>query len=303
MKIKKYFIIIHHLKIKINLMQEYNESNIKIFFRNFCDCLLENDNKLKEERIKLNSLFCFSNSYGYFNYLDKNKKNYIDFSDLALFLSINNIKFTKPLLNNIFKKYDKDGDSSWNFSEYLNFINNNINTRCNINSYNLCKTESNIQNYEKQLAKLLELEMKYIKYIGIKIKALKELINDKVINTKKIFNLIKKNKDKTNIDANALKLFLEDNFYHIEKENANKLILIMSNGKNSLSEKQLDNIFKYDKYLDESELIYPKYYWDYNYKSISPFNKYDEFPLNDFGVTYNSVNKIMNKNQIKDNNF
>jgi hypothetical protein len=55
-------------------MQEYNESNIKIFFRNFCDCLLENNNKLKEERIKLNSLFCFSNSYGYFNYLDKNKK-------------------------------------------------------------------------------------------------------------------------------------------------------------------------------------------------------------------------------------
>ena len=41
-------------------MQEYNESNIKIFFRNFYDCLLENDNKLKEERIKLNSLFCFS---------------------------------------------------------------------------------------------------------------------------------------------------------------------------------------------------------------------------------------------------
>jgi len=284
-------------------MQEYNESNIKIFFRNFCDCLLENDNKLKEERIKLNSLFCFSNSYGFFNYLDKNKKNYIDFSDIALFLSVNNIKFTKFLLNTIFKKYDKDGDSSWNFSEYLNFINKNINSNCNTNIYNLCKTESNIQNYEKQLAKLFESEIHNIKYIGIKIKALKELINDKVINTKKIFNLIKKNKDKTNIDANSLKLFLDDNFYHIEKERANKLILIMSNGKSSLSEKQLDNLFKYDKYLDESELIYPKYYWDYNYKSFSPFNKYEEFPLNDFGVTYYSAKNILNKNEIKDINF
>ncbi len=51
-----------------------NETNIKLFFRNFCDFLLDNDNKLKEQRIKLNALFCFTDSYGYFKFLDKNKK-------------------------------------------------------------------------------------------------------------------------------------------------------------------------------------------------------------------------------------
>ena len=290
-------------KIKNNLMQNYNESNIKIFFRNFCDCLLENENKLKEGRIKLNSRFCFSNSFGYFNFLDKNKKNYIDFSDIALFLTINKIKFSKPLLKTVFKKYDKDGDSSWNFSEYLNFINKDINTYCNYNVCNLCQKESNIQNYEKELAKLFELEMNYIKYIGIKVKALKELINDKVINTKKIYNIIKQNKEKPNIDANSLKSFLDDNSYHLDIEKAYIIISIMSNGKKVLSEKQLDNILKYDKYLDDSELIYPKCYMEheyYNYRSISPLDKFEEFPLNDFGVTNYSVHNISNKNEIKD---
>ena len=71
---------------------KYNESSIKIFFQNFYDFILENDIKTNLERIKLNALFCFSDSYGYFKYLDKNKKNYIDISDISLFLSINKIK-------------------------------------------------------------------------------------------------------------------------------------------------------------------------------------------------------------------
>jgi hypothetical protein len=150
---------------------QYYENNIKIFFRSFCDCVLENDNKIRQQRMKLNALYCFSDSCGYFKYLDKNKKNYIDISDISLFLSINKIKFTKPILKNIFNRYDKDGDSCWNLSEYLNFINKDINSHCNIN--NLCEKESNIQNYEKELSKLFELEINYLKYLGIKIKALK----------------------------------------------------------------------------------------------------------------------------------
>ena len=167
---------------------QYYENNIKIFFRSFCDCILENDNKISQQRMKLNVLYCYSDSSGYFKYLDKNKKNYIDISDISLFLSINKIKFTKPILKNIFNRYDKDGDSCWNLSEYLNFIYKDINSNCNIN--NLCEKESNIQNYEKELSKLFELEINYIKYLGIKIKSLKELINEN--SNKSLFLIITK---------------------------------------------------------------------------------------------------------------
>ena len=278
---------------------QYNEINIKIFFRSLCDCILENDNKIKQQRIKLNALFCFSDSSGYFKYLDKNKKNYIDLSDISLFLSINKIKFTKPVIKNIFNRYDKDGDSCWNFSEYLNFINKDIKGNYNIN--NLCQKESNIQNYEKELSKLFELEINYIKFLGIKIKALKELINDKIINTKNILRMIKQNNDKDIIDVNSLILFLNDGKYQIDKEKAYKLIQIISNGRNFLTEKNLDNLFKYDKYINDSELIYPKFYKNFDYKNIESFQKYKiEFPLNDFGITNYSVYNISKDDRIKD---
>lgn len=249
--------------------------------------------------MKLNDLYCFSDSCGYFKYLDKNKKNYIDISDISLFLSINKIKFTKPILKNIFNRYDKDGDSCWNLSEYLNFIYKDINSNCNIN--NLCEKESNLQNYEKELSKLFELEINYIKYLGIKIKALKELINENIINTKNIFNLIKQNNDKENIDVNSIILFLNDGKFQLDKEKAYKLIQIISNGRNFLTEKNLDNIFKYDKYINDSELIYPKFYKNFDYKNIETFRKYKtEFPLNDFGITNHSVYNTSNDNKIKD---
>jgi hypothetical protein len=249
--------------------------------------------------MKLNALYCFSDSCGYFKYLDKNKKNYIDISDISLFLSINKIKFTKPILKNIFNRYDKDGDSCWNLSEYLNFINKDINSHYNIN--NLCENESNIQNYEKELSKLFELEINYLKYLGIKIKALKELINENIINTKNIFNLIKQNNDKENIDVNSIILFLNDGKFQLDKEKAYKLIQIISNGRNFLTEKNLDNIFKYDKYINDSELIYPKFYKNFDYKNIETFRKYKtEFPLNDFGITNHSVYNTSNDNKIKD---
>ena len=57
------------------------------------------------------------------------------------------------------------------------------------------------------MIKLIELEINYIKYIGIKIKALKELINSKAIKTKSLIFLIQKNKNKKEIDVNSLFLF------------------------------------------------------------------------------------------------
>ena len=277
---------------------KYNENNIKIFFRNFSDSLLSNENKEKQQRIRLSTLLCFSDSYGYFKYLDKNKKNYIDISDISVFLSLNKIKCTKPLLNNIFKKYDKDSDSCWNFSEYLNFISKDLNSN---SKNNLCLNEANVQNYEKELAKLFELEINNIKYIGIKIKALKEIINNNIINTKNIFKLITKNQEKTTIDVNSIMAFLNDGNYYINKENAYKLIQIISNGSNFLTEKHLDNIFKYDKYINDSELIYPQNYKNIDYRAVSSYrNYYTQFPLNDFGFTNYNIQKITNENNIND---
>ena len=166
---------------------------------------------------------------------------------------------------------------------------------------NLCEKESNIQNYEKELSKLFELEINYLKYLGIKIKALKELINENIINTKNIFNLIKQNNDKENIDVNSIILFLNDGKFQLDKEKAYKLIQIISNGRNFLTEKNLDNIFKYDKYINDSELIYPKFYKNFDYKNIETFRKYKtEFPLNDFGITNHGVYNTSNDNKIKD---
>jgi Ca2+-binding EF-hand superfamily protein len=283
---------------------EYNEKSIKIFFRNFADCLLENENKIIIQRSKLHTLYCFPDSFGYFKYLDKNQKNYIDIADLSLFISIYKIKCTKAQLNQILKKYDKDGDSCWNFSEYTSFINKDINIHFNNISNNLGMNESKLENYEKELVRLFELEINYMKYIGIKIKALKELINSKIINTKNIFYLIQKNQNKKDIDANTLISFLNDGNYHIQKEEANRIVQMISGGKSFFTEKHLDNIFKYDKYINNSELKYPKLNKEVENKMAlsDSLKKYEgEFPMNDCGVMYYNV--YNNSKEVKEKNI
>ena len=277
---------------------EYNENSIKIFFRNLCECILENENKIKAQRTKLHSFYCFKDNYGYFKYLDKNHKNYIDISDLSLFISINKIKCTKPLLNTILKKYDKDLDSCWNFTEYSSFINKDINISLNNINNNLELSESKIENYEKELVKLIELEINYIKYIGIKIKALKELINSKTINTKSIVDIIQKNKNKKEIDVNTLLSFVNDGNYHLNKEDIDKAIEIISGGNNFFTEKQLDKIFKYERFISNSELKYPKLYKGVDIEQES-LKKYEgEFPMNNCGVFYYNV--CNNSKEVKD---
>ena len=282
---------------------EYNENSIKVFFQNFANCLLENENNIIIQRTKLHSLYCFKDSYGYFKYLDKNQKNYIDISDLSLFISINKIKCTKPQLNHILKKYDKDGDSCWNFSEYSNFISKDINIYFN-KMNNFEQNELKIDNYEMELIKLFELEINYMKYIGIKVKALKELLNSKIINSKVIFNLIQKNQNKKEIDVNTLLSFLNDGNYYIKKEDAYKIIQIISNGNNFITEKQLDNIFKYDKYINNSELKYPKLNKNIEKEMAlsSSLKSYEgEFPMNNCGVMYYNV--YNNSKEFKEKNM
>ena len=280
---------------------EFNENSIKIFFRNLCDCILENENKIKVQRAKLYSFYCFKDNYGYFKYLDKNQKNYIDISDLSLFISINKIKCTKPLLNTILKKYDKDLDSCWNNTEYSSFINKDININLNIINNKLEIIELKIENYEKELVKLIELEINYIKYIGIKIKALKELINSKTINIKSIFYIIQKNKKKNEIDVNTLLSFLNDGNYHLSKEDIYKVIQMISGGNNFFTEKQLDKIFKYEKFVSNSELKYPKLYKGIDIEQES-LKKYEgEFPMNNCGALYYNV--YNNSKEVKDKNI
>lgn len=279
---------------------EYNENTIKIFFQNLCDCILENENKIKAQRTKLYSFYCFKDNYGYFKYLDKNHKNYIDISDLSLFISLNKIKCTRPLLNTLLKKYDKDCDSCWNCTEYSSFINKDINISLN-NNNNLEVSESKIENYEKEFVKLIELEINYIKYIGIKVKALKELIKSKTINTKSIIDIIQKDKNKKEIDVNTLLSFLNDGNYHLNKEDIYKVIQVISGGNNLFTEKQLDKIFKYEKYVNNSELKYPKLHKGVDIEQES-LKKYEgEFPMNNFGVLYYNV--YNNSKEIEDKNI
>lgn len=280
---------------------EYNENSIKIFFRNLCECILENENKIKAQRTKLYSFYCFKDNYGYFKYLDKNHKNYIDISDLSLFISINKIKCIKPLLNTILKKYDKDLDSCWNFTEYSTFINKDINISLNNINNNFEISESKIEIYEKELVKLIELEINYIKYIGIKIKALKELIYSKTINTKSIIDIIQKNKNKKEIDVNTLLSFLNDGEYHLNKEDIYKVIQMISGGNNFFTEKQLDKLFKYEKFVSNSELKYPQLYKGVDIETES-LKKYEgEFPMNNCGVLYYNV--YNNSKEVKDKNI
>jgi len=172
----------------------------------------------------------------------------------------------------------------------LNIINNNLEI-----------SESKIENYEKELIKLIELEINYIKYIGIKIKALKELINSTTINTKSIFDIIQKNKNKKEIDVNTLLSFLNDGNYHLSKEDIYKVIQMISGGNNCFTEKQLDKIFKYEKFVTNSELKYPKLYKGIDIEQES-LKKYEgEFPMNNCGVLYYNV--YNNSKELKDKNI
>lgn len=274
-----------------------DNDNIKMYLRNFFSCIIEENNKITTQRNTLNSIYCFPDSFGYFKYLDKNKKNYIDINDLSNFLANNKIKCTKSQLNKIMKLYDLDCDSCWNFEEYSSFINKDTN---NLNHSSNIVLNSSIDKYEKELANLFLLEIHFLQYVGIKAKSIKEIMS---ISAKKIFEIMKQNNGKNIIDSNSLFSYLNDKGSEFKRESAEKIIKIISNGKNFITEKQLDNLFKYDKFITENDIQYTKRYPTKNY-DVGIVNNSTQFPLNDYGVLYtNNFNQSQKMDDYITNNL
>ena len=72
-------------------------------------------------------------------------------------------------------------------------------------------------------------------------------------------------------------------------------------GSNYFTEKQLDKIFKYDKFINNTELKYPQLYKGINTEKES-LRKYEgEFPMNNCGVLYYKI--YNNSKEIKEKNI
>ena len=56
--------------------------------KSFLIYLAESEKRLNTQRISLQKFYNFTNPTGYFKYLDKNCKNYIDFSDISSFFPL-----------------------------------------------------------------------------------------------------------------------------------------------------------------------------------------------------------------------
>ena len=234
-----------------------NEDKVKSFLINFFSCIIQYEKKLIVQRSILQQLFCFDNPFGYFLYLDKNKKNYLNYDDFNLFLSNKLIKYKSIELKEIIKLYDYDNDHCWNFDEFQNFIENKkfLNTFYSINRIKQREFDNALEEYENELVKLFKIEIEYIEYLGLKIKALKDLTNSNEINTKIIFNNISNNRDK--IDSNNLFQYLsENNKGKITSEDIKLIIYRISKGKNNISIRELNNMFKYDRFLNDKEITY-----------------------------------------------
>jgi len=234
-----------------------NEDKIKGFLINFFSFIVQYEKKLIVQKANMQQLFCFNNPFGYFLYLDKNRKNYLNFDDLNIFLSNKPIKYKSIELKEIIKIYDNDNDYCWNFDEFQNFIENKKFLNSFYTSNRIKEREFNnaVEEYEKELVKLFKIEIEYIEFLGLKIKALKDLTNSKEINTKLIFNNISNNNEY--IDSNNLFQFLsQNNKGKITSEDIKLIVYRIGKGKNKISLRELNNIFKYDRFLNDKEISY-----------------------------------------------
>ena len=64
---------------------------------------IETEKTIQIQRNKVNQLYCFNSNFGYFKYIDKNKKNYIDYDDIVSFVS--NFKIKCNIRINILKLF------------------------------------------------------------------------------------------------------------------------------------------------------------------------------------------------------
>lgn len=174
------------------------------------------DDNIEPLRISLCSLPNFTPNK-LFNYLDQSSKKFLLLNDFIKFLNSMGIPFEEKYLRIFIHNFDKDGDFSLNFNEFLGLIlpkkNNDLARKMNQDLDNNSNIGDILINNMKEIfGKLLCEELELVKNCIKTAKACKETIgftlyeaflviagNNKYINETLLYNFLQKN----NIDINA----------------------------------------------------------------------------------------------------
>ena len=174
------------------------------------------DDNIEPLRISLCSLPNFTPNK-LFNYLDQSSKKFLLLNDFIKFLNSMGIPFEEKYLRIFIHNFDKDGDFSLNFNEFLGLIlpkkNNDLARKMNQDLSNISNVGDILINNMKEIfGKLLCEELELVKNCIKTAKACKETIgftlyeaflviagNNKYINETLLYNFLQKN----NIDINA----------------------------------------------------------------------------------------------------
>lgn len=247
--------------------------------KDFLLYLADSEKKLETQRLKLQKVNNFTNDNGYFNYLDKNCKNYVDLSDLSSFLNIFNIRHSETHLKQIIKKYDLNKDHCWNYDEFKLFtqpkkLNNlsNLSSFDSLSEYNFTfgdnkyiKGIDTTAEYEKELANLFQLEISILNHIAIKVRGIKNIPNNtgKLIDVNTVYKFILSKSNANKIDLNCLNFFLCGTDFNSSIYNTELILKKYGNNK-ELTLKQMEDFFTYDsRFIVEEDITYkrtPGYY-------------------------------------------
>lgn len=235
-------------------------------FINILQYIAETERYIEIQR----NAFAYSNSFdsfGFFRYLDKTKKNYISLKDIINFLSLTQIKYSTPLIKEIVRAYDKDKDTCWNYEEFCLFSGtkdtsyfSSLSSQFNSSpiscsqAYNkpMLQEEETLPNCEKELSLLFKMEIAYLEYLGIKIKAFKALPYDN-ITPNVIYDLLKGSN--SSLDFNELYFFIKKYNSKILSDDV-KLILkrLTRNVNGIITLSMIKNIFSYDTMFITQEM-------------------------------------------------
>lgn len=243
----------------------------------------------KEILIQKNKLlqnFCFSSPKGYFNFLITTNQRYLDFPDLYSFLSSYSYEFSPYHVKQIIKFYDKDHDHSWNFNEYLTFIQLNKNNHNFIYNSHFIKAKENddsIYKYREELFNLFKLHIEMLSVIGKQIKDIKMNYEDG-LDVNALFNEIKGNNNNKNIDVYNLFIFLNWNIRNITLDEI-ELIVYKFGENGEITLEQFEDLFTFDKFAKEDKTKCFKINTEYN-KNKKYYSEHTKKCFNRFDDAY-----------------
>ena len=277
------------------------EKNWNVILVKYFSTIKDLDEEIEKIRLELceNSLF-FPKLL--FKSIDINDKNFIALDDLRLYLNNNKIPFDEHCLRRFIHNFDKDGDFSINYNEFLgivltkknlNLISNVINKEENdnnelnnsiINSFNnLLKKEFNLI---KNLISIAD-ELKYSKDFTTYEAYISIVNDDKYITKDNLISYL--NKNGVNLNSFEPEILM----FRIDADN---------DGKISYDEFQ-EIFFPYKSNYSLNEIKYNKDYYDMlKNENNKEENKESQLPNQ---MNENFYSKIKNSNRIKkleDNN-